>query len=80
MGQTFFGFNAEDRVKFHENIFNLIWWGAGRWDWDTIYHMPVHIRRFWTKKLNKIIEEELEEKQRKQQAAKRRRRAPKSPM
>jgi hypothetical protein len=80
LGQTFFGFNAEDRVKFHENIFNLIWWGAGRWDWDTIYHMPVHIRRFWTKKLNKIIEEELEEKQRKQQAAKRRSRAPKSPM
>jgi len=58
--QTFFGFKPDDRVKLHENIFNLIWWGAGRWDWDTIYYMPVHIRRFWTKKVNKIIQDEQE--------------------
>jgi hypothetical protein len=60
LDQTFFGFKPEDRVKLHENIFNLIWWGAGRWDWDTVYNMPVHIRKFWVKKVNKIIQDEDE--------------------
>ena len=60
LDQTFFGFKPEDRVKLHENIFNLIWWGAGRWDWDTVYNMPVHIRKFWVKKINKLIEDDEE--------------------
>jgi hypothetical protein len=78
--QTFFGFKPEDRVKLHENIFNLIWWGAGRWDWDTVYHMPVHIRRFWTKKVNKMIEDENERKEQLANATKHKRKSvPKSP-
>jgi hypothetical protein len=52
--QTFFGFKPEDRVSFHESLFNLVWVGAGRWDWETLYTMPVHIRRFWISKLNKM--------------------------
>jgi hypothetical protein len=52
---TFFGFDAKDKVTLHENIFNLIWFGEGRWDWDTIYNMPVHIRALWTRKVNQII-------------------------
>jgi len=78
--QTFFGFNPEDRVSFHENLFNLIWWGEGRWDWDTIYNMPVHIRRFWTRKINKMITEEQERQEKQLEASKRRRTAlPNSP-
>jgi hypothetical protein len=34
----------------------MIWWGEGRWDWDTIYNMPIPIRKLWTKKVNDIIE------------------------
>jgi hypothetical protein len=33
-------------------IFDLIWWGAGRWDWNTIYNMPIFLRTFWLQKLN----------------------------
>jgi hypothetical protein len=55
--QTFFGFKPEDRVQLHESLFNLIWVGQGRWDWDTLYTMPVHIRRFWISKLNKMHDE-----------------------
>ena len=78
--QTFFGFKPEDRVKLHDNIFNLIWWGDGRWDWDTIYNMPVHIRRFWVKKVNKLIQEEQERQEQQLEAAKRRRKSvPKTP-
>lgn len=56
LDQTFFGYKAEDRVALHENIFNMIWWGEGRWDWDTIYNMPIPIRKLWTKKINEILE------------------------
>ena len=52
---TFFGFKPEHQVSLHENLFNLIWFGEGRWDWNTVYHMPVHIRALWTRKVNQII-------------------------
>jgi hypothetical protein len=57
--QTFFGFKPEDRVVLHDSLFNLIWLGAGRWDWNTLYTMPVHIRRFWISKINKMHDEKL---------------------
>lgn len=65
---TFFGFDPEYRITLHENIFNLIWHGEGRWDWDTIYNMPIFLRRFYISKVNKIIEDQtkaLEEQKRK---------------
>lgn len=55
LDQTFFGFKPKDRILLHENIFNLIWHGEGRWDWDTIYNMPIPIRTMWMKRVNDII-------------------------
>lgn len=60
LDQTFFGLKPTDRVYLHEQIFDLIWHGEGRWDWDTIYNMPVHLRKFYIKKLNKIFHDENE--------------------
>jgi hypothetical protein len=54
---TFFGFSTSDRITLHENIFNLIWWGEGRWSWDDVYYMPVHIRQYWIKRVNSIVHE-----------------------
>jgi hypothetical protein len=72
LDQTFFGFKPEDRVQLHESIFNLIWWGDGRWDWDTIYTMPIFLRKFYISKINKMhrdredaeerIKQEIEER------------------
>jgi hypothetical protein len=62
--QTFFGFSPEDRIKFHENLFNLLWQGEGRWDWDTLYNMPIHIRRYWITRVNGIISDKQEQAQR----------------
>jgi len=59
--QTFFGFKPEDRVRLHDSIFNLIWWGDGRWDWETVYNMPIFLREFWIKRVNKIIGEKQEQ-------------------
>ncbi len=48
----FFGRNAEDAVQLHDQLFELVWAGEGRWSWETVYHMPIHIRNFWIRKLN----------------------------
>jgi len=53
LDQTFFGFNAKDRVALHKNLFDLMWHGEGRWDWNTIYNMPVFLRNFWIDSINK---------------------------
>jgi hypothetical protein len=52
MDQTFFGFKPEDQVKLHERLFELLMAGDGRWDWDTIYNLPIYLRRFWITKIN----------------------------
>ncbi len=54
LDQTFFGFKPEDQVQLHDTIYDLIWAGDGRWDWDTIYNLPLHIRRYWVTKINKM--------------------------
>ena len=70
LDQTFFGFNPQDRVQLHENIFNLLWHGEGRWDWDTIYNMPIFLRKFYIKQVNAIIQERIDraEQQQKQKS------------
>jgi hypothetical protein len=80
--QTFFGFKPEDRVALHESLFNLIWYGAGRWDWETLYTMPIYIRRFWIKKINKMTEEanQRAEQQRSKQQSRQRQKIVKSPL
>ena len=64
LDQTFFGFSPEDRPKLHDTLFELVWAGEGRWDWDTIYHMPIFLRNFWIRKLNKLhdIKKKAEQK------------------
>jgi len=51
---TFFGFRPKDRVQNHENIFNLIWFGEGRWNWNDVYYMPIFLRKYWIDRCNAI--------------------------
>jgi len=60
LDQTFFGFNPEYRVKLHETIFNIIWYAAGRLSWDDIYNLPIFLRNYYVKRINKMIEQEKE--------------------
>lgn len=53
LDQTFFGFNAEYQVKLHESLFEIIWAGEGRWDWETVYNLPIRIRKLWVANINK---------------------------
>lgn len=42
----------------------MIWYSDGRLDWDTIYNMPVFLRKFYSKKINKIFREQEENMER----------------
>jgi len=53
LDQTFFGFNPTHQIQFHEQLFDLLWYGEGRWSWHDIYNLPIHIRRLWITKINK---------------------------
>lgn len=53
---TFFGLSKSHRAKLHEQIFDIIWAGQGRWTWNDIYHMPIPMRKLWIKRLNEKIE------------------------
>jgi len=65
---TFFGFKPKDRLILHENIFNLIWHGEGRWDWDTVYNWPVFLRNYYSRRVNQILkdrQDQIKENQKK---------------
>ena len=35
--------------------------GDGRWDWNTLYNLPVFIRKFWIRKINQKTEKQNEQ-------------------
>ncbi len=68
-GLNFFGFRPEHQVQIHEQLFDLVWAGEGRWDWDTVYNLPIHIRRLWIAKINKErVQENTEQQQAEEKA------------
>jgi hypothetical protein len=36
-------------------IFDMIWYSDSRFDWDTIYYMPIHIRKFYYNKIKEKL-------------------------
>lgn len=54
LSSTFFGFKAKDQVLFHNQLFDLLWAGEGRWSFEDIYTMPLRIRKLWVSRINKI--------------------------
>lgn len=51
LDQTFFIPNPKFKREIHQEIFNLVWVGEGRWDWNTVYNWPIWLRRFYSKQL-----------------------------
>jgi hypothetical protein len=61
LGWNFFGYSAKDRAELHSRLYDILEAGQGKWDWNTLYHLPIPVRRMWVYKLNKRAEERLEE-------------------
>ena len=61
---TFFGLTPSSAPQHRVNIFNIIheivFNGKGGYDWETIYNMPIWLRKFTFNKLNSFYDEQKE--------------------
>jgi len=53
--QTFFGLSPDYGFYLQNLIFDIIWQSNGRFDWNTLYYMPIHIRNLYAKRVTEII-------------------------
>ena len=55
LDSTFFGLNTNYSVYIQDLIFDMIWQSDGRFDWDTLYNMPIYLRTHYLKKINQKL-------------------------
>lgn len=62
---TFFGLTPDTAPQIRLNIFTqiheIVFYGKGGYDWETIYNMPIWLRNFTYKKLHEYYQKEAEE-------------------
>ena len=64
MGLAFFGLTfdiaAQARAALFKQIHEIVFHGKGGYDWNTIYNMPIWLRRFTFNEIQKYYKEEKE--------------------
>jgi len=68
--QTFFGLGLNYRPILHEQVFDLVYYGKGGFNWTDVYNMPVWLRTFYTKKIVEIHKKRNEEQEKANKKAK----------
>ena len=63
---TFFGLTPEYRLYVFSQIHEIVFHGRGGYNWDTIYNMPIWLRRFTFEKIKEFYEKEREESEKQQ--------------
>ena len=66
----FFGLSKEYPVQLHEEIFTLFYHGQGGFIHSDVYHLPIHLRRFYLKVLYKMKKSESDQIESSSKAAK----------
>jgi hypothetical protein len=54
---TFFGLTPKYKITIQEEIFDIIYYGKG-FTYTEVYNLPVYLRHFFTRKLNKIFKDQ----------------------
>ena len=57
----FFTLPLEYRTAVFRQIHEIVFFGKGGYDWDTVYNMPIWLRRFTFNTMNEYYEKENEE-------------------
>lgn len=53
--QTFFGLKPEDRMRVHDQVFDLSFYSDGAFTWDSVYYgMPIHLRTYYINKASEF--------------------------
>lgn len=58
---TSFGLPPDYRIALHEEVFSLCYYSNGGFGHSEVYHMPVHMRRFYLRKLTSTKEQEAKQ-------------------
>ncbi len=62
MGLDFFGLTINTAPEYRKNVFTqiheIVFHGRGGYNWETIYNMPIWLRKFTFHKLNEYYEKE----------------------
>jgi hypothetical protein len=56
-GLTFFGLTPDYRVNLFEQIHEIVFFGKGGYDWETVYNMPIWLRNFVFNKIKEFYNE-----------------------
>jgi hypothetical protein len=64
---TFFGLTQEYRLFLFKQIHEIVFNGQGGYSWDTVYNMPIWLRRFTFETLREYYEKQKEEQDAQQQ-------------
>ena len=64
---SFFGLQHKDKQLNHEQVFQLIYFGKGGFTFDEVYNMPIYLRSFYYKRLEKQYKEETTQIKKEQQ-------------
>ena len=60
-GLTFFGLTPTYRVNLFTQIHEIVFHGKGGYDYDTVYNLPIWLRRFTFQNINEYYEKEKAE-------------------
>jgi hypothetical protein len=61
LGLTFFGLAPEHRTGIFTQIHEIVYHGNGGYNWETVYNMPIWLRRFTFRKIQDYIDKQNEE-------------------
>ena len=57
---TFFGLGPNYRPILHNQIFELIYYGKGGFTWADVYEMPIWLRQFYYRSIEKALKQKAE--------------------
>jgi hypothetical protein len=69
-GLTFFGLTSTYRITLFSQIHEILFHGKGGYDYATVYHMPIWLRRYTFQKLQEHYQKEAEEYEKAKQKSK----------
>lgn len=67
---TFFGLSPNYKPILHNQIFELVYYGKGGFNWNDIYNMPVWLRNFYYKKIDETLTKQKKAQEAKTQSVK----------
>ena len=57
-GSAFFGLSSSYRLQVFKQIHEIVFHGKGGYDWNTVYNMPIWLRRYTFNEIREFYEQE----------------------